>query len=1736
MRFSPSCMGAGRARNLGLDRLWSAGTYRPGMLRAISVFSVLLVTSAVLVAVDHTPTDAAVACVSASSDPDGDGWGWENGETCQVGDASDQVSNEVVADPAIESTTDSSNVGENNSGEAPGQERPSSAGTPDCQDAGSDPDGDGFGWENGASCRVTAPTSGASDDQVEQADHQVEQPIEAPEPEVVVADVEAEPNVSERERQVAAFEEQVLARLGEARFAIFEPLIDATGLVIEAAVVSDGARDRIDSVMWRVDGQLEPLADCGEQLGAVSGQLAQNIHLGFSSNQGSIGFNVAQLLSDLITSLNGGFLVSDLDLCQDDSLVSAVEQECQIAGSDPDGDGFGWENGESCRVVEREIPAEAPSDNSIEAEQASVDSVDEPVVPVEVIDASVDEPVVPVEAATDLVEVPIEVADTPVEAGTDLVEVPIEVADSPVEPADVAVDPADALVDLVVGNSVEEVAGVDPALATPPTATAEHPICVADVVGAFGWENARSCRAKEAEGISNSGGSDSGGGELIAPIAGPGDHPFCLANDNGGFGWENNMSCKAEPIVEIGGLPACSIESWEKAGFTHGEVGGQMCEVVRGTGDTAVAMTTPVPAAASDVEDPSTEAAVVDGVDSDVVVVQLPANSDLPLCKATLAGGGTVIEGDEQASEHAMACLVLNFSPATDEPCTVAAWVEAGFEQGRQGGRWCNVVRGPPIAEGSASPTGLGIVQNLRVSHSVRQGAGATSVGAGLVEWDAPLYGSPTRYDVLRDDVYLASVSPGAVNTYLDLGFVSGQNHRYTVYAADNSGARPVNGAPVTVGFFFDPAQGHLNSFGSDQEVEIVAAETSNEIYPGGAARPVLNLGVAQTEFRLELVVVWAPANEGPNPSGYRVDRDGVDQGLVPIPFFYDADVEAGKSYTYTITPFFDSADSVSTPRTFGPNLSVQSQPVVPVPTSITADMVTGVSASQVENGGIQLNWNAPPGWEQGYIDGYQIKRNGVFLQGTDGRPMLVEEPTFDVGLTYPGRTFTDTSTRFLQDDVDVAYSVVAITTRDGVQIRGEESPVVLIAPSSLIAVTDQGDGPASADGEVDPADSNLPASSVEIPALYVDALAELLGTTGTDVERLASKLQIVYSLREQETAQLRQVVIDFNNELRALGGTGFGLTDAELAGQTSVLLADTLLSRIATPLRGVNVGVQLPEYGLESPFLNILAFKNSEEVRSEYVVAHAQNLKTLLNRIGDREPGSGETNSLKAYSKHVAKGLIGENNNETIREVYQTITEGYYPIKRVVGFVNDEEGPEYVHTPTPFSELFNSSTEHERARAYGIEPAVWDLARPYLEVFVMASKSIRSRYTGYLRGVLAIAAAALIGASMGAALATPSVASGTAGAAGASSVAAPTLSLGSKVIIGATSSGAATFIATGDVKEALEGALTGGITGGIGHFKSLGTLTTGQRIALSVMESNLFSEGGGTLGERLFANFVGHQLNGLGAKLAALENVSEFVGGLVEEILTAALKNPGKWNVLGDAAEAYALNYIGEDVAGSVNARIGEHLSPQWAEVGKALLVLAGYASGLAGAEASDLQNFFFRNVLPKIEASAGQRFVTAEGGREALFQKVSYEVLKVVQNSKSVENLELELEKYLSRLAGQYSRTQFVSALTADGAAPSAGVTQFGNLLFLYVSNSYDNDRRANVVSNYMATQGLQIVASFLQGCTNSEVTAANTRLARDLSGARNTYDFQSVLQTTVRYYTSNPKAACADQASSN
>lgn len=93
-----------------------------------------------------TVINGVPVCSSPAFDPDGDGWGWENNGTCIVAAGSAVVS--VAISP-----TEASATGDSSAANGPSV----------CSSSAFDEDGDGWGWENNASCIVVAGSTGTVD-------------------------------------------------------------------------------------------------------------------------------------------------------------------------------------------------------------------------------------------------------------------------------------------------------------------------------------------------------------------------------------------------------------------------------------------------------------------------------------------------------------------------------------------------------------------------------------------------------------------------------------------------------------------------------------------------------------------------------------------------------------------------------------------------------------------------------------------------------------------------------------------------------------------------------------------------------------------------------------------------------------------------------------------------------------------------------------------------------------------------------------------------------------------------------------------------------------------------------------------------------------------------------------------------------------------------------------------------------------------------------------------------------------------------------------------------------------------------------------------------------------------------------------------------------------------------------------------------------------------------------------
>lgn len=1798
---------------------WGVATSRFGVRRVLCVFSVLLVTSAVLVAVEGNVSEAAVECQSATSDPDGDGWGWENGETCSVSDSGPEsptvdentggqnTDNQDAGNQAADDqAADDQDVGidENGSGATPTQNPPQhSGGPPDCSANESDPDGDGFGWENGATCKVLSGVKSAPNPTV--------QPTEvAPETTIGTGQIdEPEPEPAPAPTQAEIFRDRIFERLGEQKFRRFQDLIVELERLLTTASDSSGDRKRVEAALWAVEEELAPLTVCTEHTVALGVLLADEISLSYATNNGTnLGDDLAEQLWDLVNTLDSeGKIQVDQDACPAPQTANSYP-DC-TGSEDPDGDGFGWENNSSCRIVAQpttpdqlpEVPGSdlnvVVADDSPENPGSVVDDQSN-LDPASLMDELVAASETPLADANETQ--PSSVGDS---GGTMAVEAPPNPGDYPVCLNDssggfgweqnmscLAVAAPRVVTSVCaieqwagagfdfgrIANSwcsiqpesaqSNDITATDPVAPEPTPPTSVDPAQVATQPGGVDPSDVDSSgvqssdfdslidpelvspgpsgdvAATEPEPRQQANSEFTGGAiespdvattEVVSPelsdlaeevtkvSAGSGDLPVCVEEQSGAIGFEQGMSCLAlsyEPETP----QTCVVDEWSAAGFTHGRVNGRWCTLAGQPAlpnlgsvvdeNLAASETPDEPQAKLDPTNPDStvdattagESGVEDGLDAvpeqaatnnnllGSEILQVGTAGDMPICLVAMSG--------ETSVEQGMTCLPLTFSPTTTQPCTVPAWVGAGFEQGRQGGRWCNVVKAASPVE---SGQGIGVVQGLSVSYFSY---------AGWIEWDAPVNGSPTRYEVLRDGEYLATVVPGSTNRFLDKSFTTGRTHLYTVSAVDDSGERPIVGAPVTVPFFYDADQGFVHVDIHNQMLEggsagdpltdepVTTSSVVDDGFSTDAVRPVQGLTASQTAFVNEIVLSWTVSSEGPKPTEFEIVRDGQPVGSVDIPFYYDTDISPGRSYTYTVSPVVVEGTEIRS----GLGLSVQTDPVVPIPQSITAGAATGLTVTQLPgSNNIEVTWDAPTGWAQGFIDSYQVLRNGAPV-GVTIEPDFAATGDFP----YPGRSFIDNS---VPVGAALGYSVVARTIRDGSVVEGQATSLAVITPidSSTVGVTFNEGTENESQGV-----ATSPVSSQQVvPQQFVDAVALALDISGADAERLGSQLYVIYTLRDDLTVEFRDLLRVFNTELANFDRRDLSISDQEFAASTSAEIADLLLRRLTAPLQGTNIGVQIEGYGL-APVQNWLRSGGESADQLSTLIAESLELLQATQAAIDalpagNKPSSNALKNVETPALRIGRALLNGTRTDptNVRMMYRDITTGY---RRTVG-VRVDDGDigsqiRYQDAPsTPFSTLFNASSEIERAQAYGIEPGQWEVAKPFLQIHYDTYQyrkanhgwgKIRSRLTSLVKIGFTLVLATTFG---------PGVA-GALGLKGATAA----------VVGGAIGGTASTLFATGgDWEAAFKGGLIGAAAAGLKHLASLKDLTTSQKVMKALLESSV-AGGSGSFEDRLLAAFANNFVDGMGAKIAKMADTSLFTGELLETILASAVASGGDWDKITRAAETYVLNAIGGEVADFTTDVLGD----QWNDLGKTLTGFASYAAASNGDE-SQAKDFFFRHVMPQMEWGAGGKFTEWYGSKDEIYTGIGKAILVIVNQTLAtggtMEALEKSVESYVYGLAGDFASNKLVAAFTTDGKTPSV-VTQFASLLDTYISNGYD----PNVQRNALTREGSRIAANALSevlpNCNSVSVEFTNERLINNLISARNADEFETELENTL------------------
>ncbi len=250
-----------------------------------------------------------------------------------------------------------------------------------------------------------------------------------------------------------------------------------------------------------------------------------------------------------------------------------------------------------------------------------------------------------------------------------------------------------------------------------------------------------------------------------------------------------------------------------------------------------------------------------------------------------------------------------------------------------------------------------------------------------------------TGYDVLRDDVIIASVS-GTTVTYPDATVAASTTYSYTVVAKDLAGNQS---APSIASVVTTPAAGDIEDPSVPTDVSAVAASSS-----------LVN-------------VSWTASTDNVGVTGYDVLRDDVVIASVSDTTltYPDATVAASTTYSYTVVAK-DLAGNQSAP-------SVASLVTTPAASDTEPPSVpTGVSAVAASPTLVDVSWSAST--DNVAVTGYDVVRDGTVIASVSGTT-----------LTYPDATVTPSTT--------YGYQIVAT---DGLNPSAPSSPAVSVTTPAV--------------------------------------------------------------------------------------------------------------------------------------------------------------------------------------------------------------------------------------------------------------------------------------------------------------------------------------------------------------------------------------------------------------------------------------------------------------------------------------------------------------------------------------------------------------------------------------------------------------------------------------------------------------------------------------------------------------
>ncbi len=958
-----------------------------------------------------------------------------------------------------------------------------------------------------------------------------------------------------------------------------------------------------------------------------------------------------------------------------------------------------------------------------------------------------------------------------------------------------------------------------------------------------------------------------------------------------------------------------------------------------------------------------------------------------------------------------------------------------------------------------------------------------------VLTWTSFVVAPITGYNITRNGVHLTTVTEG--NRFVDKGYTavvettdeddgdSGEEDDEPVLEFEN---RIVYEIVPVVETDAGPRSGVAQAFPA---VNGIDPANPNQL------GPITNFKSIAPSYRVQIELTWSPPVGGPEPWAYNIDIDGTVIRTVTDTYYLDTGVEGGRVYSYGIVPVAGTPEN----PVFGPRFQTHSIPVGKLPTADTyhPDQVTDLSF-ELNGDRAELSWQAPRGWDLGFVTGYWVFRDGVRI-GTS------LEPVFDLGLPHANRSFADPK----PVSGTAVYTVIPFAGSLNDPRDGRESKALIVEISNT-------------EGERTTRELSVPVNFTYI----IDKT--LKGGHLAFNQELPAELYTLYVLARNDVDDSYWDVLEsFNSSLKAARPDL--AIDLDPASQTSDEAALLLLDQVILPIADKYLLGNVHGYGPLQHLLNERSFQGSwggttglsEQERTEIIISRGAELEEQLERL-DRvieqemlpdEPPARQINvemappekSARVIAHHILDYHDQDPNwgspDDALFRMIQTgesQTIRFYGGTYVGGF-----GSNFTQY-----EQFRNATEEERAQFFGWGPSQWNYAAAYwgmadslrLQADTIVDDIHRQKRKAKLKAGLAIAVTLIVTWGASAAL---------------SALFLPASTLGKAVVVG-ISAGTGSYLGTiaggGSTSQAEKAALVSGLTAGsASYLKEAGAaLTIYQVTGFAVMNAAIAELSGGDPLKAFTNTFLDHY----GAKIfkdwgffadVALELLGDVLtlwadGASLDEIA----------DFLGDNIFRYA----GGVAKNYFAAKFDLNLETTWGQVGDVLLDLGIYAviSNEQGVTKEDeIRNFFMRNTFPSLVNIASKSVVDSSG--EGFWNKYGDDIVRISLTAagkggdEGTEYLLVEMEKLLFTVAADYTVGAYNNRYKVDGKDQPM-VDFFAGLLHVAISNGHDPNLMEAQLRGYATGQLVSLIASAAPECSDEVDRLTEQFVGQALSAA--------------------------------